>query len=124
MSIQDLAEARRRIRRFSDEESNERDARRFKTIVAKKLRTSFIHALAEMEQTFGYIWGHGLDETELNAEQAQARRQWDQMRTRILDCGNLQIRGLQAEVDLHTVKFVGCVTRLRGESVHGTSQQT
>jgi hypothetical protein len=87
----------------------QRDSKnRFKKIIKRKITTCFIFALSEFENVFGQeLWGHGLQEKELNSIQKANKRKWDQIRTNILNKGNAQIRALEAEMDLHTMEFQG-----------------
>ena len=79
---------------------------RLKRTSAKKFRTTFIFSISEFETTFGLeVWGHGLPEEELTATQKANRDRWQQVRTNILNNGNTQLRAMEAEIDLHEVKF-------------------
>lgn len=81
---------------------------RLKRIADKKFRTCFISALAEFEDSFGVLlWGYGLSEDKITAEQNDNRLIWDQVRKNILDKGNTQSRALSMEIDLHCVEFKG-----------------
>lgn len=86
-----------------------RDAsrRRLLRILQKKLRTSFIGALAKFETHFGRLWGHGLDESECTPEQLAWREVWEQARTEVLNNGNGQLRAVEAELPLYTVVWDG-----------------
>ena len=94
------AEAERRIAHDSRE--------RLKRTSARKFRTSFIFPISEFEMTFGLeLWGHGLPDEKLTPIQKANRERWQQVRTNILNNGNTQLRAMEAEIDLHEIKFVG-----------------
>jgi len=61
----------------------------------KRLRTTFIGAIASMEKHFGSLWGHGKNERDLTDEERWWRERWNRCRTEILDHGNLNIRFLE-----------------------------
>ena len=80
---------------------------RLKGIVDKKFRTCYVFALSEFELAFGHLWGHGLEEESLDSDQLVNRHKWIQIRANILNKGNTQSRAVQAEIDLHDVKWAG-----------------
>lgn len=93
---------------------------RLKDLAAKKFKTCFIFALSEFETVFGLdLWGHGLPESELTSTQKANRKRWKQVRNSILDKGHMQARGLEAEIDLHEVKFKGYKIDLIGGNKDG-----
>ncbi len=79
--------------------------KRLKTITDRKFNTCFIFPLSEFETAFGSMWGHGLEDEELTAEQKMYKAKWDQVRMNILNKGNAQRRALQTEIDLYDVRF-------------------
>jgi hypothetical protein len=85
------------------EKTKEQMRTRLKKISEKKFRTTMIFALAEFENMFGQLWGHGKAENELTDEELNNRRKWSECRTRILDNGHKQSRGFGSEIDMHTV---------------------
>jgi len=89
---------------------------RLKKIANKKIRTCFIAALAEFENTFGFsLWGHNLPDEELTPQQKANRCRWEQVRKNILDKGNTQARALCMEIDLHRIEFEGYKMDFKGE---------
>jgi hypothetical protein len=101
---------------------NSRSRGRLKQIASKKITTSFIFPIAEFEQVFGLeLWGMGLPEDEITARQKINRERWEQLRLSVLNNGNKQVRALNAEIDLHTVEFVGYRMSLKpiGENEDG-----
>lgn len=82
---------------------------RFARIAAKKIKTSFIGAIAEFEKNFGYLWGKNPPLTEEQVQILQALIEagvdqeffkiiWDTTRTAVLNNGNNQSRGLEQEI--------------------------
>lgn len=103
-----LANLRKRQREQSCGRIQSDSKERFKKIVIRKLKTSFIGAISEFEIAFGQeLWGHGLSSESLTDVQRANKDKWEQVRTNILNKGNTQIRALVAEMDLHTVEFRG-----------------
>jgi len=98
-----------------------RDSReRLKRTSAKKFRTAFIFPISEFETTFGLaLWGHGLPDEELTPLQMANRERWQQVRTNILNNGNTQLRAMEAEIDLHEIRFVGYKVDLTKEKDDG-----
>lgn len=81
---------------------------RLKNIAKKKICTCFIFALSQFEQIFGdELWGHNLSDDMLNEKQKINRVLWGQVRKKILNKGNTQLRALLKEIDLHKVEFDG-----------------
>ena len=81
---------------------------RLKALSAKKFKTCFVFAIAEFEKVFGLdLWGHGLPDDKLTDIQRANKERWQNVRTNILNKGNTQARAMEAEFDLHEIKFVG-----------------
>ncbi len=94
---------------------------RLKKTSTKKFKTSFIFPISEFETTFGLaLWGHGLPVEELTPTQIANRERWQQVRTNILNNGNVQRRAMESEIDLHEVKFIGYQMDLIKEKSDGT----
>jgi hypothetical protein len=70
---------------------------RLKRIIQKKILTSFVGAIASFEKEFPDLIG---------------TEKWNRLRQEIMDLGNRQIRGVNSELDLHEIKFVGYKTKL------------
>lgn len=76
----------------------ERSANRLETNMAKKIKTTMIGALASFEDGFGYLWGIDDDYNALTQEQLDLRELWEEVRTEILNKGNMQIRAAKDEL--------------------------
>jgi hypothetical protein len=81
------------------EASNKRLGR----ILKKKLTTSFIGAIANIEKFFGHVWGHGKPASECTQEQLDMREMWDKLRTSILNNGNNQLRAVESELEQYDI---------------------
>jgi hypothetical protein len=114
-----LHNIRNQQRKHREERISEDSRDRLKKIAGKKFQTCFVFPLSEFEKTFGLeVWGHGLPDNELTPAQRANKERWDQVRTAILNNGNTQARALDAEIDLHEVKFVGYHMDLVGGKIY------
>lgn len=82
-----------------------------------KLKTSFIGAISEFEQNFGFLWGY--DKCELTEDQIAIinileengfdsnyfREIWEETRNNILNKGNAQIRAYKDELKQYTIHW-------------------
>lgn len=78
---------------------------RLKKIIAKKIETTMIYPLSQFELAFGELWGNGLPEDKLMDDERIMRKKWEEVRQRILDCGNRQARNAKAEIEMHDVHW-------------------
>ncbi len=117
-----LAKAQRAGHRANEGQIKQESLERLRRIANRKFRTCFIFPIAEFETVFGLaLWGHGLPDDQLTDEQRVNRDRWEQVRTAILNNGNTQKRALEAELDLHDIKFRGYQIFLGGR---GNGKQT
>ena len=63
----------------------------------KKIQTTMIGALSTVEEHFGFLWGFELPEENLTPEQKHVKSIFEDVRAKILDRGNTQIRSLESE---------------------------
>jgi hypothetical protein len=63
----------------------------------KKIQTTMIGALSTIEEQFGFLWGFELPEDQLTPEQKHVKSIFEDVRAKILDRGNTQIRSLESE---------------------------
>ena len=63
----------------------------------KKIQTTMIGALSTIEEHFGFLWGFELPEEQLTPEQKHVKSIFEDVRAKILDRGNTQIRSLESE---------------------------
>ena len=79
----------------------------FKQQCATKIRTGFIGAISEIEQSFGLLWGHDKPDSQLTENERKWLKLWKRVRGRILGNGNDQIRKLEKELDRYEIKYKG-----------------
>ena len=63
----------------------------------KRIQTTMIGALSTIEEHFGFLWGFELPEEQLTPEQKHVKSIFEDVRAKILDRGNTQIRSLESE---------------------------
>ena len=63
----------------------------------KKIQTTMIGALSTVEEHFGFLWGLGLSEDDKSEEHRKIQELYEEVRAKILDRGNTQIRNLESE---------------------------
>ena len=56
-----------------------------------------IGALSTLEESFGFLWGRDIDESERSEEHRKIQELYEEARAKILDRGNTQIRSLENE---------------------------
>jgi hypothetical protein len=82
---------------------NEYAKNKIKKTSQTKLKTAFIGAIDRFEESFGHLWGHGLDYGELSSEQKRWREVWEHCRDNVLDNGNDQLRSLLKEIEGYNI---------------------
>jgi hypothetical protein len=70
-----------------------------------KMRTTFIGALSEVEDNFGYLWGHGKTYEELTDTERKFKKLWDTTRNNILNNGNNQYRSIEKEMNSYDIEW-------------------
>lgn len=78
--------------------------------IVKKFNTTTIGSLAIIEETFGFLWGHGISYNQLDEDQKDWREAWSEARTKILDLGNSNLRASQSEISQYTINWNRYVT--------------
>jgi len=100
-----LSNQRERRSKVADERSQKQVLKKFEDTIVKKIRTSFIGALDVFETAFGFLWGHNKPLSKLTEEEKEYRQIWEDVRKRVLDKGNGQIRGMEKELDSYDIKL-------------------
>lgn len=72
---------------------------RLKKAVATRLRTTMIGSISAVEEVFGFLWGHGRPEAGLTEREREMDVLREELRTRILNLGNGQLRSLISEIE-------------------------
>ena len=80
-------------------ESRDKDVSKNKlfNVSKKKIQTTMIGALSTIEEKFGFLWGFDLEESQRTPEQKHVNEIYEEIRAKILDRGNTQIRNLESE---------------------------
>lgn len=87
----------------SKEKYKESSKNRLEQIIVKKMKTTFIGALSQMEEHFGQLWGHGLPAHVCTEEQLKVREAWLRLRNNVLNNGNHQLRTLSMELQQYDI---------------------
>lgn len=96
---------REEIRKRNAEKYKENSKKRLMTNIDKKFQTTMIGSLAQFEEFFGNLWGHGLPLDRLSSTQVENRKIWEEVRTNILNNGNNQARAARDEIAQYTMTW-------------------
>tara|TARA_Y100000401_G_scaffold116147_1_gene121274 strand:+ start:11174 stop:11575 length:402 start_codon:yes stop_codon:yes gene_type:complete len=92
------------LKRVREERTKEIHKENLFKSAKKKIQTTMIGALSTLEEGFGFLWGFNDDSSEdLSSEQQHLKEIYDDVRAKILDRGNTQIRNLEAEFSHYEV---------------------
>ena len=80
---------------------SERSKTRLKKEIKKRIQTTMIGSLSSIEKFFGFLWGEGSED--LTKDQIEMRDIFEDMRTEILDKGNVQIRNIDSEIESYDI---------------------
>ena len=94
-----------------NEQYQENSKKRLLNNIKKKFDTTIIGSLAAFEEEFGYLWGHGKHYSELTDSEAEFRDMWNDVRSKILDNGNFNLRSAQTESSQYTLSWNRYVTK-------------
>lgn len=92
-------------RKERDSSDKSESNKRLSNIIRKNFETVIIGAIAEFEDSFGYIWGIDKEGDELTDKEKVAREVWEDVRKTILDKGNNKKRASLRELSNHDVKW-------------------
>jgi hypothetical protein len=87
---------------MDQEQYKENSKKRLLNNIKKKFDTTIIGSLAAFEEEFGYLWGHGKHYSELTDQE---------VRSKILDNGNFNLRSAQSEISQYTLSWNRYVTK-------------
>ena len=104
VDVNKLKAIRNKIRKENEQKYLENSKDRLEKIVTTKIRTSFIGALSQFEENFGFLWGHGKNGA-LTEEEVIMQEVWERTRTAVLNNGNNQIRAVKNEIECNTVHW-------------------
>jgi len=100
-----LAANNQKQRESQERKYKERSKKRLSNIIGTKIKTSFIGAISSCEKNFGFLWGHGKDDSELTDKEIEMKEIWEEIRTEILDNGNTQLRAATNEIDNYSIRW-------------------
>lgn len=96
---------------MNNEQYKENSKKRLLNNIKKKFDTTIIGSLAAFEEEFGYLWGHGKHYNELTETEQEFRDMWNDVRSKILDNGNFNLRSAQTEISQYTLSWNRYVTK-------------
>ena len=105
LSHYQMVEAKRKQKEIKDNKQKERCKKRLSNIISTKMRTSFIGSISIYEENFGFLWGHGKPDSDLDENEIAMKQVWETARSRILDNGNSQLRASVNEVNNYTIDW-------------------
>ena len=74
---------------------------KLKKDVEKKIKTTMIGAISIIEEEFGFLFGH--EKEELSKEEEAFNKVFQDIRCKILDLGNNQIKKSKLDIELYEV---------------------
>ena len=92
-------------KKTNEEQYKTGSKKRLMTILEKKFKTTIIGALAQFEERFGDLWGHGKPIEELDEIELEWRNVWIATRTNVLNNGNNQLRASLDELTQYTISW-------------------
>lgn len=88
------------------ENYNDRSSQRLMQIGSKKVRTTMIGCISEIEQAFGTLWGGpNKPYEEMTEDEKDWYELWQITRKNMLNLGNNQIRAFQNELNQYTITW-------------------
>jgi len=96
-----------------DDKYKDLSKQRFLNNLKKKFNTTTIGTLAILEESFGFLWGHDVHEEDLTEDEEHWRCLWAEVRTKILDLGNSNLRASQSEISQYTLSWNRYVTNFK-----------
>ena len=105
LSHYQLVAAQEKQRKIKENRYKEKSKKRLSNIISTKIKTSFIGAISSCEEHFGFLWGHGKNENELDENELAMREIWENVRAGILDNGNTQLRATMNEMNNYSITW-------------------
>ena len=105
LSHYQLVEVKKKQKELKDNKQKERCKKRLSNIISTKIKTSFIGSISIYEENFGFLWGHGKQEEELDDNEVAMKQIWENVRSKILDNGNSQLRASVNEVNNYSIDW-------------------
>jgi len=74
--------------------------------IGKKFKTAMIGTIARCEEQLGFLWGYGLDPSQITEDQQRFKEEvWDVLRTEILNHCNSQLRAATEEMQEYSIQW-------------------
>ena len=105
LSHYQMAAAQQKQKELKEQKYKEKSKKRLSNIISTKMRTSFIGPISTCETHFGFLWGHGKNESDLTENEIAMREIWENIRAEILDNGNAQLRSANNEIGNYSISW-------------------
>jgi succinate dehydrogenase/fumarate reductase flavoprotein subunit len=105
LTDREISELIKKNKKLKEEKYLEDSKKRLNNICEKKIKTAFIGAIAAFEEYFGKLWGINKELKELSKDEQKYNKLWEQVRIKILNNGNNQLRALKNELEQYTIKW-------------------
>jgi len=73
--------------------------------IKQKFDSTIIGSLFLLEKNLGFLWGHGLEISDLTESQLEYRKLWEVMRKELLDAGHSNARAAKSEISNYTISW-------------------
>jgi hypothetical protein len=103
-SYSDLIRQRSEYKQKREEKSKLESQDKLSKMIKKKLETTMIGAISSIEEHFGFLWGHD-QEGQTSKEQDIMFDLFQEIRSEILDKGNLQSRNVDSELSQYNIEW-------------------
>ena len=105
LSDKQVKDMRTQVQKSNEEKRLEACRKRLDKIISTKVRTSFVGAIAQFEEKFGFLWGRDKQQQDRTQEENQMFELWEQVRIAVFNNGNNQLRAAQNEIANHVVNW-------------------
>jgi hypothetical protein len=105
LSHYQIVAAQQKQREIKENKYKDKSKKRLSNIISTKIKTSFIGAISCCEEHFGFLWGHGKEDVELDENELAMKEIWENVRAQILDNGNTQLRASINEISNYTINW-------------------
>ena len=102
---------REQMKANSRKQFSEVSRRRLTENARKKLQTTFVGAVAQIEKAFGVLWRNKKAGERMTLDEQHWYDKYQEARNAIFTNGNNQIRALEKELETYSVRWDGYQTR-------------
>jgi hypothetical protein len=78
---------------------------KLKSNVGTRIKTTMIGSISNIEKVFGYLWCHECESR--TPEEEEFYRLFTELRNKILDDGNFQIRSFENDLQAYDIEWIG-----------------